>query len=74
MTEDFATPFAPIPTTMPGKISIDVTNSVKAWQAAPLSNNGWLFVPTGGATDCTIRSSDENQVQYRPLLSITYVP
>jgi hypothetical protein len=74
MTEDFATPFAPIPTTMPGKISIDVTNSVKAWQAAPLSNNGWLFVPTGGATDCTIRSSDENQVQYRPLLSVTYVP
>jgi hypothetical protein len=74
MTEDFSTPFAPLPTAMPGTISIDVTNSVKAWQSAPLSNNGWLFVPTGGTTDCTIRSSEENQSQFRPLLSITYVP
>lgn len=74
VTEDFATPFAPLPTATPGPVSIDVTNSVKAWQTAPQSNNGWVFVPTGGTTDCTIRSSKENQAQLRPLLSITYVP
>ena len=74
MTEDFSTPFAVIPTTTIGKISIDVTNSVRAWQAAPAANNGWLFVPTGGTNDCAVRSSDENQAQLRPLLSVTYAP
>jgi hypothetical protein len=74
MNEDFSTPFAVLPTVTPGKISVDVTTSVKAWQTAPLSNNGWLLVATGGLADCTIRSSDENQLQLRPLLSVTYVP
>jgi hypothetical protein len=74
MTEDFSTPFAVVPTTLIGKVSIDVTNSVKAWKATPAGNNGWLFVPTGGTNDCAIRSSDENQAQLHPLLSVTYVP
>jgi hypothetical protein len=74
MTEDFSSPFAVLPTAMLGKISLDVTTSLTAWQTAPQSNNGWLFVPTGGLTDCTVRSSDENQPLMRPLLSVTYVP
>ena len=74
ITDDFSTPFAVIPTTMIGKVTVDVTKSVKAWQTAPAMNNGWLFVPTGGANDCAIRSSDENQAQLRPLLSVTYDP
>ena len=74
MTEDFSTPFAVVPTTTIGKASIDVTDSLETWHSAPDSNNGWLFVPTGGANDCTVRSSDENQAQLRPLLSVTYVP
>ena len=32
-----------------GILSIDVTESLKAWQANPNSNHGWAFLPTGTA-------------------------
>jgi hypothetical protein len=31
-----------------GVLSIDVTESVRAWQADPSANRGWVLLPTGG--------------------------
>lgn len=53
-----------------GILSIDVTNSVLAWQANPATNQGWVFLPTGD--DGVDFFSAEGSIA--PKLSITFVP
>ncbi len=72
MTEDFDTPFVAIPTAVTGKVSVDVMASLQRWQMAPSSRNGWLIVPTGGTNDCTVRSGEENILQMRPKLVVSF--
>ncbi|MBN2476320.1 MAG: lamin tail domain-containing protein [Pirellulales bacterium] len=53
-----------------GRITIDVTSSVLAWQAAPSSNHGWVLLPTGsGGVD--FDSHEDGTGANRPMLSVT---
>jgi len=45
--EAVATPDAATEALPPGTVSIDVTSSVRAWQADPVSNHGWVLFSTG---------------------------
>jgi hypothetical protein len=56
-----------------GTFSLDVTNSLKAWQASPATNQGWVFVPRS-EDGIRASSSERSTIAWRPLLSVTYIP
>ncbi|HSD87549.1 MAG TPA: DNRLRE domain-containing protein [Kofleriaceae bacterium] len=60
--------------TVTNQSSIDVTSSLVKWRADPTTNNGWIFVGTGGGGDCVARSSEDGTVANRPMLTVTYLP
>lgn len=54
-----------------GTQTLDVTSSVAAWSANPVSNRGWIFRPTG--TDgVEFVSSNSTTVSSRPELTVTF--
>ena len=54
-----------------GEYSIDVTDSLLAWQRDTGANLGWILIPNGG-NGAEFRSSEYHVVSQRPLLSVTY--
>ena len=46
-TEALSTADAVTNSVSTGLLSIDVTNSLKAWQSNPSNNFGWAILPTG---------------------------
>lgn len=53
-----------------GAVSLNVLPSLLAWQAAPTTNRGWAFLPTG--TDGVDFDSAEGTT--KPKLIVTYIP
>ncbi len=49
---------------------LDVTSSVLAWKAAPTTNRGWIFRPTGGTNGVQFRSSEDANPALRPILRV----
>jgi hypothetical protein len=60
--------------TVTNTTTIDVTSSLIKWGADPTTNNGWIFVGTGGGGDCIARSSEDGIIANRPMLTVTYLP
>ena len=61
----------------PGEVrtehTLDVTASVSAWSAAPSTNQGWIFVPTG-ASGVGVRTAEyAPDPDDRPLLVVSYL-
>lgn len=49
----------------------DVTVSLKAWQADPSSNHGWVFLNSGD-DGWDLATSEENDPDLRPILTVYY--
>ncbi len=62
------TPVATVGSVSTGIVKIDVTESLKAWQADPTSNHGWAFLPKG--SDGVIFDSSEGSNAPRLVLDV----
>jgi len=53
-----------------GTVTVDVTAAVKAWQADPSSNHGWVLLP-GGTNGVDFDSREHGTAGNRPKLSVS---
>jgi hypothetical protein len=53
--------------------SVDVTQSLQRWSAAPELNRGWAIVATS-SNGTEVRSSEATSLTTRPLLTVAYFP
>jgi len=54
-----------------GAHSVDVTQSLQRWSAAPERNRGWAIVPAG-SNGTEVSSSEATSTTTRPLLTVSY--